>query len=65
MRESGKVFGWITGNNMRVRGFWDGKLGSDGEKWFTDEHGRGWSQYDVSFQETKPTLKEINENFSH
>jgi hypothetical protein len=44
-----RIYGWIKGNNLRIRGFYDDAKGAEGENWYTDENGRGWSQWDVDF----------------
>lgn len=48
--EPERVEGWISGNNMRMRGYWDGKRGSNGEKIYHDFAGGQWSQWDVDFK---------------
>lgn len=45
-----RVYGWIKGTGNNLRGYWDGSTGKSGEKWYVDEHGNGWSQWDVDFK---------------
>jgi hypothetical protein len=46
-----RVYGYIIGstNSRRLRGYYEGEKGDGGEPWYTDERGRGWSAYDVTF----------------
>ena len=55
MEKVKRIYGWITGNNLRVRGYYEGDKGKpDGEPWYTEiETGQGWSGYDVSFEPDK------------
>ena len=54
-----RIQGWIVGNNLKVRGYYQGEKGmSDGEPWYTElKTKRGWSAYDVEFLPDK--MKEI------
>jgi len=53
--KEGRYWGWIYGNNLKIRGYYEGNYGvPNREPWFTDVKGCMWSEYDVRFEPDDP-----------
>lgn len=52
--EEQRIEGTICGNNLRIRGYWDGSKAPDGSKVYKDADGVTWSQWDVEFKPDDP-----------
>lgn len=45
-----KQWGTIYNDTLHIRGFFDGMIGKNGERWYTDMTGMMWRESNVKFK---------------